>query len=332
MTDETMGSTGMNERLSVIICSKDRRRDLERAVESVRQSGPMAVSAELVVVEEGDRSEPLSGVQYVHLPRHHRGFGYARNVAIKAATGSLLLFLDDDCEAAAGWAEALVAPFQRSPDILGVAGAVAVKNCGLVGYAEHILGFPGGGLRYVHEAQGRIAPTTYLSTCNCAYRRIALEQIGGFPEEARAGSEDALVAERLSHLGTCLYNPHAIVYHRTRDRLGAVLRWFMRRGFSEMASLSHRRDRRSYRWYLLRSSWTIRVVLLMVLVIGFPPLLMLAPFGMVLYYAAMLRRFRFARLYPTHRSAWWLVPLVKLTMDTGHELGRWKFILAGGRT
>lgn len=321
----------MNERLSVIICSKDRREDLERAVRSVRMSGPIGVSAEVVVVEEADCAKPLPGVLYVHLPRHHRGFGYARNVGIKAARGSLLLFLDDDCEAAAGWPEALVSPFQISPDILGVAGAVAVTHCGLVGHAEHILGFPGGGLRYVHEAQGQVVPTKHLSTCNCAYRRTALEQIGGFPEEARAGSEDALVAERLSQLGTGLYNPQAVVYHRTRDRFGAVLRWFVRRGFSEMASLRHRCDRRSYRWYLLRSSWTLRMVLLGVLAVGFPSLLLLAPLGMVLYYAAMLRRFRFARLYPTHRTAWWLVPLVKLTMDIGHEVGRWKYILAGGR-
>ncbi|NWF72435.1 MAG: hypothetical protein HXY51_05200, partial [Nitrospirae bacterium] len=47
-----------------------------------------------------------------------------------------------------------------------------------------------------------------------------------------------------------------------------------------------------------------------------------------LYYLAMLWRYRFARAYPSHRAAWWVVPFVKLTMDVGNELGRWKYAMA----
>ena len=50
--------------------------------------------------------------------------------------------------------EALLVPFQEDSDVLGVAGAIAVQDCGLIGYAENILGFPGGGLRYAHHAKG----------------------------------------------------------------------------------------------------------------------------------------------------------------------------------
>ncbi len=325
-----MDQTTRQDTVSIIICSKDRHRDLERAVESVRRSGPLWCTAEVVIVEEGDVAQPIPGAHYIHLPRADRGFGYARNVAIKAATGDLLLFLDDDCEAEPGWVEALVRPFQEIPALLGVAGAVAVRGCGPVGYAEHILGFPGGGLRYAHESKGHVMPTTCLSTCNCAYRRTALERIGGFPEEARAGSEDALVAERVSQLGPCRYTPHAVVYHRTRDRFSGVLRWFMRRGFSEMASLRQRVEPARFFSYLLRSSWTIRALIIAVAVLFIPRLALLFPPAVLLYYAAMLWRFRFARHYANHRTAWWLVPAVKFTMDIGNEIGRWKFVFARG--
>lgn len=321
----------ITEAISIILCSKDRHDDLEQAVASVRRSGTIGCLAEVVVVEEGEEAKPVPGTVYVHLSRAGRGFGHARNAAVKAATGELLLFLDDDCLAEQGWAEALIQPLLDDPEVLGVAGSVAVRACGPVGYAENILGFPGGGLRYLDESGGRIVPTRHLSTCNCAYRRRALEQVGGFPEEARSGSEDALVAERIVQLGPCRYQPKAVVYHRTRDRFDRVFHWFMRRGFSEMASVSRRVEARRFSSYLLRSSWTLRVIGLVILCLIVPPALFVLPIGLGAYYAAMLWRFRFARRYPTHRSAWWIVPAVKFTMDLGNELGRWRFVLSRGQ-
>lgn len=318
----------MSESVSIIICSKDRRRDLEKAVLTVRKSGPACAAAEIVVVEETDRPEPIADVKYVAIPRDHRGFGYARNTAVQAATGTILLFIDDDCEANEGWGEALLAPFEENPDVLGVAGAVAVHECGLIGYAENILGFPGGGLRYAHQAQGHTVPTEHLSTCNCAYRRSALQLAGGFPEEARAGSEDSLIAERVARLGRCCYTPHAVVYHRTRDRLSTVASWFMRRGYSEMASIQHRVGKSLFLTYVIRSSWTLRVGVILLIAAWVPPVAALVPLGFSLYYLVMLWRYRFARDYPTHRAAWWVVPFVKLTMDVGNELGRWKYAMA----
>ncbi|MEW6245961.1 MAG: glycosyltransferase [Nitrospirota bacterium] len=313
--------------MSVIICSKDRHADLLRAIDSVRRSGGIGRSAEIVVVEETDTPRAIPGVRYVPLPRQEYGFGYARNVAVKEAGGELLLFIDDDCEAEQGWADELVAPLLENPAIQGVAGAVLVRNCGPLGYAENILGFPGGGLRYVHQAMGRVVPTNHLSTCNCAYRRDAVLNAGGFSEGARAGGEDALLAERVAKMGRCVYAPCAVVYHRTRDRFGAIFTWFVRRGYGELATWEQHLDRASYVRYLLRSSWTVRAAAFLILVSAFPPLVRLVPILALLYYVVMLWRFRFARAYPAHRRAWWLAPLVKMTMDLGAEAGRWKYFL-----
>ncbi len=321
----------MNGNVSVIICSKDRRDDLAKAVASVRRSGKTGETAEIVVVEETDEPQAIPGVRYVPLPRRGHGFGYARNVAVKEAAGELLLFIDDDCEAAQGWADELVAPFLENPAVLGVAGAVLVRDCGLLGYAENILGFPGGGLRYLHQARGLVVPTTYLSTCNCAYRRDAVLNAGGFSDGARAGGEDALLAERVAKMGLCVYTPRAAVYHRTRDRFGAILSWFMRRGYGELATWEQHLDRASYARYLFCSSWTIRAAAFLILVLAFPPLVRFVPALALLYYGVVLWRFRFARAYPTHRRAWWVVPFVKMTMDLGVEAGRWKCLLERSR-
>lgn len=318
--------------VSVILCTKDRPADLARAIASVRAADEVGREAEIVVVEEADGPRDMPGVRYVHLPRKGRGFGYARNVGVREAKGDVLLFIDDDCEAERGWAAALAAPFRQDARLLGVAGAVLVRNCGAIGYAENILGFPGGGLRYLHEANGRVVPTRHLSTCNCAYRRQAVLDAGGFVEEARMGGEDFLLAERVSALGPCLYAPGAVVYHRPRASFPAIFRWFMRRGQSEVRMMRFVADRSRFRAFLIRSSWTLRAVVVVGAVAQWPWLLGWLPPAVGLYAGVLLWRFRFARNYPAHRRAWWLVPFVKATMDAGTEAGRWKAVLLPERT
>ena len=319
-----------SETVSVIVCTKDRQDDLARAIPAIRAAGEAGRLAEIVVVEESDAPRDLEGVRYVHLPREGRGFGFARNAGLLAASGELVVFMDDDCEPDPGWLDALLDPLRKDRAVLGVAGAVLVRNCGAVGYAENILGFPGGGLRYRQVAGGRIVPTRHLSTCNCAYRAEAVRRAGGFREEARLGGEDFLLAERVAALGPCLYAPDAVVYHRPRGRLGPVLRWFIRRGESESPLLGATADRwRSLR-FLLRSSWSLRAAILLAILLVRPRLAPLLPAAAVAYYGAMLWRFRFARAYPSHRWGWWVVPIVKATMDLGTELGRWKALASRG--
>jgi glycosyltransferase involved in cell wall biosynthesis len=90
---------------SIVVCTKDRREDLARAITSIRASGGVGRMAEIVVVEETDRPQLIANTSYVSIPREGRGFGYARNVGVGAAQGEVILFTDDDCEVAEGWAE-----------------------------------------------------------------------------------------------------------------------------------------------------------------------------------------------------------------------------------
>ena len=309
--------------VSVLICTRDRRPELARALASLRADGVEREGVEIVVVEETARPEPITGVRYVSVPPDGRGFAHARNVAVQSARGSLLVFVDDDCEVERGWLDALLAPLLADPAVGGAAGAVMVRECNLIGHAESILGFPGGGLRYHDAAGGRVVPTVHLSTCNCAYRRVALEEAGGFPARAALGGEDSLLAERVTARWPCRYVPDAIVYHRPRQRLGAIFRWFVRRGRAEIRVLPATARPGAVARDLVRGSVALRALTLVAAVAWLPwPAWLTAPALAGAYYAVLLRRFAFARRYPAHRAGWWLAPLVKVVADAGAEVGR----------
>jgi hypothetical protein len=284
--------------VSVLICTEDRRARVARALASLRADGVDREGVEIVVVEETARPEPIPGVRYVPLPPEGRGFAHVRNVAVDSAKGSLLVFVDDDWEMERGWFDALLAPLLADPAVGGTAGAVMVRRCNAIGHAEAILGFPGGGLRY-HDAAG------------------------GFSPRAVRGGEDSLLAERVTARWPCGYVPDAIVYHVPRQRLGAVFRWFVRRGRAEIGVLPAKTHPAAVARDLVRGSMLLRgvAVVLVVAWLPWPAWLTGSALGGA-YYTVLLRRFAFARRYPDHRAGWWLTPLVKVVADVGAEVGR----------
>ncbi len=315
--------------ISVLICTKDRRPDVARALASLRADGVERDGVEIVVIEETAHPEPIPGVRYVALPPEGRGFAYVRNRAVAAAKGSLLVFVDDDCEVERGWFDALVGPLLADPSVGGAAGAVLVRDCNAIGYAESVLGFPGGGLRYLAAAGGRVVPTAHLSTCNCAYRREAIEAAGGFSPRAALGGEDSLLAEAVTARWPCRYVPDAIVYHKPRQRLGAIFRWFVRRGRAEILILPAKARPAAVVGSLVRGSMLLRAVAVAAVLVWLPwPVWLTAPLLLGVYYGALLRRFAFARRYPSHRAGWWLTPLVKMVADAGAEVGRLRELAA----
>jgi glycosyltransferase involved in cell wall biosynthesis len=284
--------------VSVLICTKDRRDDVARALASLRADGVEREGVEIVVIEETASPRPIPGVRYVPLPPEGRGFAHVRNRAVETATGSVLVFVDDDCEVERGWFDALLAPLLAEPAVGGAAGAVLVRNCNAIGYAESILGFPGGGLRYLDAAGGRVVPTAFLSTCNCAYRRAAIVAAGGF-----------------SPLGS-------------RQRLAAIFRWFVRRGRAEMRILPAKARPAAVARSLVRGSTILRVLVVAAVLAWLPwPAWITGPAVLAAYYAALLGRFSFARRYPTHRAGWWLVPEVGRLRELPRALRAWR---AGG--
>ncbi|MDD7966784.1 glycosyltransferase family 2 protein [Actinomycetospora lemnae] len=230
--------------VTVIICAHtmERQVDLEKSVASVEeQTFPVE---EIVVVI--DHNEELLAWARARFPRAEvvpsrgrRGLSGARNTGVRAATGDILVFLDDDAAAETDWIARLVEHYEDDA-VHGVGGGVLpawdpappfwfpaefnwVIGCSYVGLPTDV--------RPVRNAIG----------ANMSYRRETFESAGAFTEGlGRVGSlplgcEETEFGIRVRAAlpgARFLYDPRAEVHH-TVKRERRTLRYFVRRCYSE---------------------------------------------------------------------------------------------------
>lgn len=319
MTGEVLPS------VSVVIITKGRHEMARAALDSVLATDYPADLREVIVLEETDTPEPFEaqGVRYHAMPMRNLGFGYARNRSVELSSHELIVFVDDDCIVEPSWLGALVHPLTVNDNAAAAGGAVLVPPCGVVGQCENVLGFPGGGLLYVHLSGGKITDRPTFSTCNAIVRRSAIIQVGGFDETLRNGGEDHALSIAIKQFARILYVPDARVYHKPRDNIRAVFQWFIRRG--RAAATAIRRSPHQTRLVLeaLRNSPLLRAAVLIVFLSLFRiPLFIGLTVAAAVYWGVTVFRYRWARVWYPSQPVLFVVPFVKLVMDLGMDIGQ----------
>jgi GT2 family glycosyltransferase len=159
---------------------------------------------------------------------------YARAVAAAAARGDWLVFVDADTEPDPDLLDAYFdpPPGERVGVLAGAIADVVVEDTVTARYIA--------ARRKLDQATTLAHPSRpYAQTANCAVRRVAFEAVGGWPEPLRSGG-DADLCWRLAAAGwTIEARPRALVRHRNRTTLGALLAQLARHG-SGMAWLDAR--------------------------------------------------------------------------------------------
>ena len=81
----------------------------------------------------------------------------------------------------------------------------------------------------------------HIPGCNMAFRREALEEIGGFDPQFRAAGDDVDVCWRLrrTRAGRIGFSPAAVVWHHRRDSVRAY--WRQQRGYGAAEALLERK-------------------------------------------------------------------------------------------
>ena len=201
-------------------------------------------AAEVLVVDnaprDGATAEVVAATPFRYVREDRPGLDRARNRGIAEARHDLIAFTDDDVEAEPGWIGALAAAFQDSR-IAGVTGRVLPANQET--RAERLFQAYGNGMDKGERPRAFdpavLSPGDLLRAqavgvgANMAFRRPALESIGGFDPgldagTPAAGAGDLDLFHRLLRAGFVLrYEPAAIVRHhhrRTMDELRRQLR------------------------------------------------------------------------------------------------------------
>lgn len=223
-------------RVSVVVVSNNSIESLAPVLDVVRrQDLPWPI--ELVLAQEAEKEpavideELMKQVRWLTLERG-RGIPYNRNRGLEAASGDIVVYLDDDCDAPRNWLRALVAPIvEGSADV--VVGGARVIAATKFGKAIAGLGFPAGGSvgfsgMFPVNSSGE---TDFLNTCNCAINKKVFHAVGDFNECLSKGGEDTELGIRIRAAGFRIrYNSDAEVIHAPRESLRGFYRWQFRRG------------------------------------------------------------------------------------------------------
>ncbi|MDX2276370.1 MAG: glycosyltransferase family 2 protein [Hyphomonadaceae bacterium] len=213
--DRPSGEQGRAEaiRISIAMCTHNRADLYEQCMQALMpQLGP---EFEIFVVDSA--SEPSAAARIAEVAAKYQnvtfirldqpGLSLARNAALKRATGEWLATIDDDAAPAPNWAETALALTSKMTDDYAIIGG-AVRPIYPPGTSPKL------GPRWRQLISAVEMDEEYDQTdrplivaANLCFRRSALNEIGGFPENlGRVGKsllsgEDKLCVNRLLGLG-----------------------------------------------------------------------------------------------------------------------------------
>ena len=221
-----------HEAISIVVPTHNRSNSLRRLLRSLDGLAKIT-PAEVIVVDDGSREHATGEVlqdwlhsKHMYVPKvvtngRSHGPGFARNAGVKASSGSIIAFTDDDCVVEPNWLAGLVPRLVPDGHIVGVGGRVLpLVNSTISRYYSF------------HKILEPPPSLLYLVSANCCYQRGALETVGGFDEDIqKAGGEDIGLSFKLARAGgRFAYAPDAVVYHDYRNNVLDFMRTFRNYG------------------------------------------------------------------------------------------------------
>lgn len=221
--------------ISVVMATHDRPGRLARQLRALRSQTLAPEAYELIVVDDGSGPETVALLEREQAAAAMSGHGpslrvlrqepargpaAARNAGWRRARTPLVAFTDDDCEATAGWLEAMLAASREHPGAI-VQGPTTANPSERDRYGP-----------FSHTVENHALGRGF-ETANILYPRELLDRLGGFDEIAftRAGGEDTDLAWRAIDQGVpTVWAPAALMHHAVTElgplgKLRAARRW-----------------------------------------------------------------------------------------------------------
>ena len=225
--------------VSIVIPALNEGRTVARLIKTIQNQSPAGWTVEVVLVDDGSTDDTVAvaraaRAQVVELGDRTGGGNpaVARNRGARAASGTLLVFLDADCLPAPGWLDRLLEGHAAGAAVVGGAldlppGLPAMARC------DYYCGW-----YHVHSRRPAGEVPNHPPG-NLSVRRDAFVRTRGFTEQqpiAYAHEELVWQAEVRRTGGRVMFDPSAIVYHYNRPGFRNLLRRNYRWGFSAIES------------------------------------------------------------------------------------------------
>jgi len=218
--------------ITVVVATRDRPALLAGALGALKGSlrpGDRAIVVDSASVDR--RVRDVAEAAEVDLVVCERpGACRARNAGLHAATTDIVAFTDDDCRPGPGWVAALASAFAGAPGLDFVTGQV-LSDAPAGGRAQLALSVLESSVAVSFGAGDE--PSGMGHGANMAWRKAALEAIGGFDETLGPGAplhaaEDHDVFWRaLSNGAAGRFDPSAVVvHHQWRSRRGQLTAYY----------------------------------------------------------------------------------------------------------
>ena len=227
---------GQFSTISVVVCTYNRRSDLERCLdylayqtnssfEVIIVDGPSTDGTKELLAQWGKR------IKVVHNPE--RNLSISRNLGADAAAGDIVAYIDDDAIPFADWTNTLLREFNQRPlTTAGVGGPAyyagslkfQIEDIGFNKLAETLPNAPA-------DQIGKDGWVRSLIGTNTAFSRMHLRAIGGFDEQYDYYLDESDLTFRLQAAGSLIaYCPDLHLRHefaRSENRQGRhTFNWF----------------------------------------------------------------------------------------------------------
>jgi GT2 family glycosyltransferase len=211
--------------VSVVVATRNRSARLRTLLPQLEASGAAAaVATEIIVVDNASNDDTpavlstwaAKGGGRRHLCEPRPGKSRALNLALRQASGTLLVFTDDDVRVPVGWVGAVWCFFENHPHYAAAMGRVCVPPDIDPELRRRIERLPVTQPLFDLGDSGGDAPEIY--GCNMAVRRSTFDVVGTFDERlgpAETGlCEDTELGSRIRNAGLRIgYMPEVLIYH-----------------------------------------------------------------------------------------------------------------------
>ena len=223
-------------KISVVIPTYNEQDGIEECIQSIFRN--TFLPHEIIICDgmsDDNTKQIAENLDVTVLENKKRIASAGRNLGIEHASGDIIAFTDGDCIADKNWLLEFNKAFKDDEELIGIGGKV----------------IPASPRNDIEEFWGNISLRVIMSfpdeayfiktrtlndafiTANCAYRKEALQNVGGFDDWFGNNAEDVDLSWRLLKSGTKLrYIPESVIFARSPTTMKAVMKKSFRNGVS----------------------------------------------------------------------------------------------------